>query len=142
MKNCMICIGLLVLLTSCHTQKPLDPPAKVPEDTTISTIPKDKPISAPPEKQPIPGMEYSPTNLIIMYDAEIGKEPLLTAIQEIQAEIIYDYHIIKGMAIRKPDTMSLEDTKAYFEKVNGVLSVSYDHIYHLDDPIVPKPVDR
>lgn len=131
-KHLLICIGLLVLLTSCHTQKPLDPPTTVP-DQPITTIPKRPPIS---------GMDYSPTNLIIMYDVEIGKEPLLEAIQEIHAEIIYDYNIITGMAIRKPETMSLEDTKAYFEKVKGVLSVSYDHIYHLDDPIVPKPVDR
>ena len=122
--NCLTCIGLLMLLTSCHTQKQLEPP---------TTTPEHKPIS---------GMDYSPTNLIIMYDAEIGKEPLLKAIQEIQAEVIYDYSIITGMAIRKPETMSLEATKDYFEKVNGVLSVNYDHIYHLDDPVNPKPIDR
>ena len=129
----MIYISLLVLLTSCHTQKPLDPPATVPEDEPVSTI---------PEQQPISGMDYSPTNLIIMYDAEIGKEPLLEAIRDIQAEIIYDYSIITGMAIRKPETMSLEDTKAYFEKVKGVTSVAYDHIYRLDDPVKPKLEER
>jgi hypothetical protein len=133
MKNCLIRIGLLLLLTSCHTQKHLDPPAMIPED---------KPISTNPEHQPISGMDYSPTNLIIMYDAEIGKEPLQEAIREIHAEIIYDYHIITGMAIRKPETMSLEATKAYFEKVKGVVSVAYDHIYHLDDPIKPKLEER
>lgn len=125
----MIYISLLVLLASCHTQKPLDPPTTVSEDKPISTI---------PEHQPISGMDYSPTNLIIMYDAEIGKEPLLEAIRDIQAEIIYDYSIITGMAIRKPETMNLEDTKAYFEKVKGVVSVAHDHIYRLDDPVKPK----
>lgn len=129
----MIWIGLLVLLTSCHTQKPLDTPTTVSEEKSISTI---------PEHQPISGMDYSPTNLIIMYDAEIGKESLLEAIQEIHAEIIYDYKIITGMAIRKPDTMSLEDTKVFFEKVKGVTSVAYDHIYRLDDPIKPKLEER
>ena len=124
MKNYLFYIGILVLLTACHTQKQLDTP------TTI------------PVHQPVSGMEYSPTNLIIMYDAEIGKEPLLKAIQEIQAEIIYDYSIITGMAIRKPETMSLEGTKTYFEQVKGVVSVEYDHIYHLDDPVRPKPVER
>jgi hypothetical protein len=133
MKSPLICIGLLVLLTSCHTQKQLD---------SSTTIPEDQPISMIPEHQPVSGMEYSPTNLIIMYDAEIGKDPLLEAIQEIHAEIIYDYHIITGMAIRKPDTMTLEATKAYFEQVKGVLSVEHDHIIHLDDPVRPKPVDR
>ncbi len=129
----MIWIGLLMLLTSCHTQKQLDPP---------TTITKDEPISTIPEHQPISGMDYSSTNLIIMYDTEIGKEPLLEAIQEIHAEIIYDYKIITGMAIRKPDTMSLEETKAYFEKVDGVVSVAYDHIYRLDDPVKPKLEER
>lgn len=133
MKSCIICIGLLVLLASCHTQKQLEPPATTPENNPISTI---------PEHPSTPELDYSPTNLIILYDAEIGKEPLLEAIQEIHAEIIYDYQIIKGMAIRKPESMSLEDTKAYFEKIHGVLSVNYDHIHHLDDPIRPKPVDR
>ena len=114
----------MALLTACHAQKQLDPP---------KTIVKHEPIS---------GMDYSPTNLIVMYDAEIGKEPLLEAIHEIQAEIIYDYSIITGMAIRKPETMSLEATKAYFEKIKGVLSVAYDHIYRLDDPIKPKLEER
>lgn len=124
MKNILFCIGLLALVTSCHAQKQLDPPTPLPEH------------------QPISGIDYSPTNLIIMYDAEIGKEPLLEAIREIQAEIIYDYSIITGMAIRKPETMSLDATKAYFEKVKGVVSVAYDHIYRLDDPIKPKLEER
>ena len=124
MRNLLTCIGLLVLLSSCRAQKQLDPP---------TPIPGHKPIS---------GMDYSPTNLIIMYDAEIGKEPLLAAIQEIQAEIIYDYNLITGMAIRKPETMTLEATKAYFENVKGVVSVAYDHIYRLDDPIKPKLEER
>lgn len=124
MKKFIFCIGIMALLTACHAQKQLDPP---------KTIVKHEPIS---------GMDYSPTNLIVMYDAEIGKEPLLEAIHEIQAEIIYDYSIITGMAIRKPETMSLEATKAYFEKIKGVLSVAYDHIYRLDDPIKPKLEER
>ena len=116
MRNLLTCIGLLVLLSSCRAPKQLDTPTPVPEH------------------QPISGMDYSPT--------EIGKEPLLAAIQEIQAEIIYDYNLITGMAIRKPETMTLEATKAYFENVKGVVSVAYDHIYRLDDPIKPKLEER
>ena len=133
MKSCMICFSLLVLLASCRTHKQLEPPVTPPEENPISTI---------PEHQPVSGMEHSPTNLIIMYDAEIGKESLQEAIHEINAEIIYDYHIIKGMAIRKPESMTLEAAKEYFEKVKGVLSVNYDHIHHLDDPIKPKLEER
>lgn len=124
MRYYFIHIGLLLLLISCHTQKQLDPPTPVPEH------------------QPISGMDYSPTNLIIMYDAEIGKASLLEAIQEIQAEIIYDYNLITGMAIRKPETMSLDATKSYFGNVKGVVSVAYDHIYRLDDPIRSKLEER
>jgi len=34
-----------------------------------------------------------------MYDAEIGKEPLLKAIKDYKVEIVYDYNIINGMAL-------------------------------------------
>lgn len=82
--------------------------------------------------------EHSPSVLIIMYDQETGKEPLLKAIKEYKAEIIYDYSIIPGMAIKKPNDRSLEETMQYFKKVKGVVSVEYDHVYHLTDPVKPK----
>ena len=82
--------------------------------------------------------EHSPSVLIVMYDQEKGKEPLLKAIEEFKAEKIYDYSIIPGIAIKKPDDKTLEETMQYFKKVNGVVSVEYDHIYHLTDPVKPK----
>ena len=82
--------------------------------------------------------EHSPSVLIVMCDKETGKEPLLKAIKEYKAEIIYDYSIIPGMAIKKPDDKSLEETMQNFKKVNGVVSVEYNHIYHLTDPVKPK----
>ena len=82
--------------------------------------------------------EHSPSVLIVMCDKETGKKPLLKAIKEYKAEIIYDYSIIPGMAIKKPDDKSLEETLQYFKKVKGVVSVEYDHIYHLTDPVKPK----
>lgn len=39
------------------------------------------------------------------------------------------------MALKKPDGKSLEATMLIFKKVKGVLTVEYDHIYHLDDPV-------
>lgn len=81
--------------------------------------------------------EHSPSVLIVMYDLETGKEPLLKAIKDYKAEIIYDYSIIPGMAIKKPDSKTLEETMQYFKKVKGVVSVEYDHIYHLTDPVKP-----
>ena len=82
--------------------------------------------------------EHSPSVLIIMYDKETGREPLLKAIKEYKAEIIYDYRIIPGMAIKKPDDKTLEETMQYFKKVKGVVSVEYDHIIRLTDPVKPR----
>ena len=80
----------------------------------------------------------SMTNLIIMYDEEIGKEPLLAAIKEYKAEIIYDYSIIPGIAIKIPEGADIHDAIKFFRKVKGVTTVERDHIYHLTDPVLPK----
>ena len=82
--------------------------------------------------------EHSPNVFLVMYDTEIGKEPLLKAIKDYKVEIIYEYNIINGMALKKPDSKSLEETMQYFKEVKGVVSVEYDHIYHLTDPVKPK----
>ena len=82
--------------------------------------------------------EHSPNVFLVMYDAEIGKEPLLKAIKEYKVEIIYDYNIINGMALKKPEGKSLEETMRYFKTVKGVTNVEYDHIIRLTDPVKPK----
>ena len=91
---------------------------------------------------PVHGGEYVPEHsehvFLVMYDAEVGKAPLLKAIENYGCEIVYDYHIITGMALKKPGNKTLEETMAYFRKVEGVTSVEYDHIYHLTDPVKPK----
>ena len=80
----------------------------------------------------------SPTNLIIMYDAEIGKETLLQAVKDYGAELLYDYRIISGIAIKIPEGKHILEAIAYFSKVKGVTAVGRDHIYHLIDPVRPK----
>ena len=82
--------------------------------------------------------EHSPNVFLVMYDAEIGKEPLLNAINEYKVEIIYDYNIINGMALKKPVDKTLEETMQYFKTVNGVTNVGYDHIIRLTDPVKPR----
>ena len=76
---------------------------------------------------------HSPSVLIIMYDKEKGKEFLLKAVKGYGAEVIYDYSIIPGMAIRKPDDKTLEETMQHFKSVDGVVSVEYDHIYRMNN---------
>ena len=83
-------------------------------------------------------MEHSPEVFLVMYDAEVGKQPLLDAIKKVKAEVVYDYNIITGMALRKPADRTLEATMDYFRKVKGVVSVEYDHVYRLTDPVKPK----
>ena len=81
--------------------------------------------------------DFSPTTLIIMYDSIVGKEPLLKAIKDYKAEIIYDYHIIPGMAIKKPDDKTLDEAIELFRRVDGVVSVERDRIIRLTDPVKP-----
>ena len=82
--------------------------------------------------------EHSPNVFLLMYDAEVGKEPLLKAIKEYKCEIIYDYGIINGMALKKPENKTLEETMQYFKTVKGVTNVEYDHIIRLTDPVKPR----
>ncbi len=70
--------------------------------------------------------EFSPSVLIIFYDAEIGKEPLLKAIEDYHATVIYDLKIMKSITVKIPDGTNLEDAIQYFNKVEGVLQVNKD----------------
>ena len=82
--------------------------------------------------------EHSPHVFLVMYDAEVGKEPLQKAIKDYKCEVIYDYKIINGMALKKPESKTLEETMHYFRGVKGVLSVEYDRINHLVEPVRPR----
>ena len=107
----------LLLFTSCSTKK---------------TVERLQPI------ENVSVADHSPDVFLVMYDVEIGKEPLLKAIKDYKVEIIYDYRMMSGMALKKPDDKTLEETMAFFRKVKGVVSVEYDHVYHLTDPVKPK----
>ena len=120
MKQAILYIFIsVVVLTSCKSKQTLE-------------------LSAPIniEHKYVP--EHSPNVFLIMYDAEMGKDPLLKAIKEYGCEIFYDYNMINGMALKKPEGKTLEETMAYFKKVKGVTNVEYDHIIRLTDPVKPK----
>lgn len=119
MKQIIPLLAALALALSCSTQK------------AVTVI--DNP-------QPVLGDEtdVSPNTLIIMYDTEAGKEPLLKAVEQYGAELIYDYSIIPGIAIGIPDGTDIHEAIAFFRKVKGVISVERDRIYHLTDPVMPK----
>ncbi|WP_443702404.1 hypothetical protein [Prevotella sp.] len=72
------------------------------------------------------------STLIIYYDAEVGKEPLMEAVKSYKAEVVYDYKNFHVIAIRIPKKKSLKQAKAFFEKVKGVHQVNEDQIIQLD----------
>ena len=80
----------------------------------------------------------SPTNLIIMYAKEIGKSHLLKAVRKYGAEILYEYNIIPGIAIKIPEGKDINQAIEYFSGIKGVTAVERDHIYHLIEPVKPK----
>ena len=80
-------------------------------------------------------MEATPDTLIISYDEAIGKEPLLAAIEQYNATILYEYNIINAVAIRIPEGTEIEDAIEFFSAVEGVILVNRDHIYQIDDPM-------
>ena len=73
-----------------------------------------------------------------MYDAEVGKEALMQAVNDYGAELLYDYSIIPGIAIKIPEGKHILEAIDYFNQVQGVTAVERDHIYHLTDPVKPK----
>ena len=76
--------------------------------------------------------QYSPNVLIIFYDVNIGKEPLLKAIEEYHATVIYDLKMMKSISVKIPENTNIEDAIEYFQKVEGVLTVNRDSGCQLD----------
>lgn len=64
--------------------------------------------------------------LIIFYDAGVGKQALLKGVAQYGAEIVYQYDNLNGIAVRIPTRQNMADAMAYFEKIQGVLSVQRD----------------
>lgn len=108
----------IILLTSCRTKQTVE-------------------LLAPKQEHQL-NQDYSPNVFLVMYDAEVGKEPLQKAIKTYKCEVIYDYNIINGMALKKPEGKSLDETMQYFKEVEGVLTVEYDRINHLIEPVKPR----
>ena len=108
----------IILLTSCRTKQTVE-------------------LLAPKQEQQL-NQDYSPNVFLVMYDAKVGKEPLQKAIKTYKCEVIYDYNIINGMALKKPEGKSLDETMQYFKEVEGVLTVEYDRINHLIEPVKPR----
>ncbi|MDO5656327.1 MAG: hypothetical protein Q4G27_09330 [Flavobacteriaceae bacterium] len=112
---------LLVLMISCQTQ-PINNSSENSISNTVILQPKSK------------KREFT-RNLIIYYQPDLGKAPLMQAVEDFGAELIYEYKALRGIAIRIPEEKSMEQALLYFKKVKGVLSVHRDEIKRLDPPV-------
>ena len=64
--------------------------------------------------------------LIIFYDKEVGDKPLLESLSTYDAELVYSYEILGGIAINIPPDKDILEAIEYFKSVKGVLSVERD----------------
>ena len=128
-------LAVLLVIAGCSTMSRTEKQLARVDSFEAPDIPALGQI--PPARPEMSGLEYAKDVLIVSYDAEVGKEPLKKAINKYGAEVIYDYRIINAIAVRIPESKKLEDSITYFEKVKGVLQVSKDRVYHLDDPVRP-----
>ena len=72
--------------------------------------------------------------LIVLYDPAVGAEPLLQAVHEMQADLVYRYTNINGIAARIPPQQEMAQAIRRLERVPGVLQVRRDQIMQLQNP--------
>lgn len=76
--------------------------------------------------------DINPRVIIVFYDSAKGPQPLRKAIEAHKCSIIYEYQILKGMAIRIPEGADPQKELEYFRKVDGVLSAEPDRRMQLN----------
>lgn len=64
--------------------------------------------------------------LIVLYEVGTPVTPLKEAFAKYGTEILYEYKNLNGFAIKIPKEKSLEEAKAHFAQLKGVLSVEKD----------------
>lgn len=76
--------------------------------------------------------DVSGENLIIYYAPEAGNSQLLKAAKKYGSTVIYVYKNINGIAVTVPKGKSATEAIKYYEKLDGVLSVTRDQKLHLN----------
>ena len=104
----------LAMLTACTAPQP-----------AATTAPSA--LSAQPE-------QAANRVLIVLYDPAVGAEPLLQAVREMQAELVYRYTNINGIAARIPPQQDMAQAIRRLERVPGVLQMQRDQIMQLQNP--------
>ena len=70
--------------------------------------------------------------LIISYDASIGKDALMAAVEEYGATVLYTYKNFNLISIRIPEGKFIGEAIEFFRNVDGVLNVVKDSVVHID----------
>lgn len=113
MNICVFLLACLAMLTACAAPPPTAAPSA---------------LSAQPEQQAANRV------LIVLYDPAVGAEPLLQVVREMQAELVYRYTNINGIATRIPPQQEMAQAIRRLERVPGVLQVQRDQIMQLQNP--------
>lgn len=58
----------------------------------------------------------------------------MQAVKDYGATLIYAYRTLRGIVIRPPQNVPLQDAAAHFEQVKGVLTVNQDNTALLNNP--------
>lgn len=66
--------------------------------------------------------------LIVSYDPKVGKKPLMEAIKQMGAQVLYDYSNLNMVAIRLKDGVDRKISQEYLQKVPGVTNVENDSV--------------
>ncbi len=69
--------------------------------------------------------------LIIFYQPETGKAPLLEAARDYGSEVLYQYQNFNCVAVTVPGNKTVAKAIRYYKKVRGVLEVTEDKAQQL-----------
>ena len=135
MGNTLITVALLAglaLAGSCNSSRPDSQAAvnqhmiKKPQLHADSITPLEVDGDTLPPVPPLDDEAFSPTTIIIHYDAQVGTASLDKAIGDYGAEVIYRYNNISAVAIRIPDGKTINEALDHFSQVEGVIAVNRD----------------
>ena len=101
---------------------------------TACAAPQPAATAAPSALSTQPEQQAADRVLIVLYDPAVGAEPLLQAVREMQAELVYRYTNINGIAARIPPQQEMAQAIRRLERVPGVLQVRRDQIMRLQNP--------
>lgn len=114
--------SLTLLCVACQSTPPVKPTPQ-PQPTPVVVTPAPAPISTQPT--------YSQNTLVIFYN-EAFKSAVISAIQARQADIIYDFNLMNGVAIRLNSNDDVQQAMQQLSKINGVITVNRDKLNIID----------